>query len=508
MEQETELGEEKINIGLQGKEIESYIFDNEGIQVLAKIIYQPNDFVLHYNIIVKGLSEGTRIVLNNLRGELITTVKLDITDIMDPRKKDEVKRKFETRAEILLSKNFPNISESDKKILITYLVQNSLGLGDLEAPLHDEKLEEIVINSSKEPVWVYHKKYGWCKTNIYVKSEETIYDYASMIGRRIGKQISILNPLMDAHLSSGERVNATLYPVSAFGNTLTIRKFAKNPWTIPYLIQLNCITPKVAALIWLCIQNELSLLVTGGTGSGKTSFLNAISCLIPANQRIISIEDTRELTLPDFLQWVPLTTREPNSEGKGEVTMLDLLVNSLRMRPDRIIVGEIRKQREAEILFEAMHTGHSVYATLHADNAEETITRLTTPPINIPHAMLDSLAGIVVQFRHRRLNIRRTLEFAEVQKEGKVNILYRWDLKKDKLQEVGKINTLEKTLNLYCGMTEKEIEEDINQKAEIFEWMVRKKYNGVNEVGKIVSHYYIEPDEVLDAARKNANWVF
>ncbi|MFN3909877.1 MAG: type II/IV secretion system ATPase subunit [Candidatus Anstonellaceae archaeon] len=502
------MKEKEMEIETQGKEVESYVFDNDGIQNIAKIVYYPNDFVLHYNIIVRGLSEGTKLVLNNLRAELITTVKLDITDIMDPRKRDEVRRKFESRAEFLLSKHFPNISENDKRILIIYLIQNSLGLGDLEAPLHDEKLEEIVINSSKDPVWVYHKKYGWCKTNIYIKTEDAIYDYASLIGRRIGKQINILNPLMDAHLSSGERVNATLYPISSFGNTLTIRKFAKNPWTIPYLIELNCINSRVAALIWLCIQNELSLLVTGGTGSGKTSFLNAISCLIPANQRIISIEDTRELTLPDFLQWVPLTTREPNSEGKGEVTMLDLLVNSLRMRPDRIIVGEIRKQREAEILFEAMHTGHSVYATLHADNAEETVTRLTTPPINIPIQMLDSLAGVVVQFRHRRLNIRRTLEFAEISKGGQVNILHRWDLKKDRLIEISKPNRLAKTLNLYSGLTEQEIEEDMNQKALILDWMVKKRYSSVNEVGKIVSHYYIEPEEVINAAKKNANWVF
>ncbi|MFA5108525.1 MAG: type II/IV secretion system ATPase subunit [Candidatus Micrarchaeia archaeon] len=491
-----------------GKEIESYVFDNEGIQVMASVIYHPDDFVLHYNLAVRGLSEGTRLVLNTLRGELITTVKLDVTDIMDPRKRDEVKKKFEARAQVLLAKHFPSLSESDKKILIAYLIQNSLGLGDLEAPLHDEKLEEVVINSSKDPVWVYHKKYGWCKTNIVVKSEDAIYDYAAMIGRKIGKQINILSPLMDAHLSSGERVNATLYPVSAFGNTLTIRKFAKNPWTLPYLIELNCISPRVAALIWLSIQNELSLLVSGGTGSGKTSFLNAISCLIPANQRVISIEDTRELTLPSFLQWVPMSTREPNAEGKGEVSMLDLLVNSLRQRPDRIIVGEIRKQREAEILFEAMHTGHSVYATLHADNAAETITRLTTPPIAMPKETLDSLAGIVVQFRHRRLNIRRTLEFAEVQKGGNVNVLQRWDLKKDKLSEVGKMTTLADTLNLYSGLTQKEIDDDLAQKSKILEWMTKKKYRDVNSVGSIVSHYYMNPDEVSAAAVKNANWVF
>ncbi|MCX8194861.1 MAG: type II/IV secretion system ATPase subunit [Candidatus Micrarchaeota archaeon] len=486
--------------------IDSYVFDNEGIQVLARIISKKGEFVPVYEVNVRELSEGTRLVLNTLRGELITTVKLDITEIMDPKKRDEVKKKFEQRSLYLLSKHFPTLSEADKKVLTAYLLQNSLGLGELEPLLHDEHLEEIAINSSTEPVWIYHKKYGWCKTNITLKSEEAVYDIAAMIGRRIGKQINVLTPVMDAHLSSGDRVNATLYPVSSFGNTLTIRKFSKNPWTIPYLIELNCISPQVAGLIWLCIQNELSLLVSGGTGSGKTSFLNAISCLIPANQRIISIEDTRELTLPKFLQWIPLVTREPNAEGKGEVTMLDLLVNSLRMRPDRIIMGEVRKQREAEILFEAMHTGHSVYATLHADNAAETITRLTTPPIDLPRDTLSSLSGIVVQFRHRRLNVRRTLEFAEVQKKGDINILYRWDIKTDKINEVGNMVTLAATLSLYAGLTQKEIEQDVAEKAKILSWMVKKGYKSINQVGAIVSQYYMNPEEILSLAVKNADW--
>ena len=486
--------------------LDSYVYDNEGIQVLAKIFTKTGEFVPQYEVNVRELSEGTRLVLNTLKGELITTVKLDITDIIDPKKRDEVKNKFESRANFLLSKHFPTLSEADKKVLTAYLLQNSLGLGDLEPLMHDNALEEVAINSSAEPVWVYHKKYGWCKTNVHLKSEESIYDVSAMIGRRIGKQINTLNPVMDAHLSTGDRVNATMFPVSSFGNTITIRKFSRNPWTIPYLIELNCISPSVAGLIWLCMQNELSLLVAGGTGSGKTSFLNAMSCLIPANQRIISIEDTRELTLPTFLQWVPMVTREPNAEGKGEITMLDLLVNSLRQRPDRIIVGEVRKQREAEILFEAMHTGHSVYATLHADNASEAMTRLTTPPISMPKESLSALSGVVVQFRHRRLNIRRTLEFAEVQKGGDINSLYRWDVKSDKINEVGKMVTLSATLSLYSGLTQREIDQDVSDKAKIFSWMVKKGYKSVNTVGSIVSQYYMNSDAVLSLAAKNADW--
>lgn len=491
----------------EGKVIDSYFFECDRIPVNVRIL-QTKDFVPHYEVLIPGLGEGTKIVLNTLKGELITTVKLDITEIIDPKKAEEVKRKFEAKAMQVLEKHFPALSEETKKVLSSYLIQNTLGLGDLEPPMHDEKLEDIVINNATEPVWVYHKKHGWCKTNIRIKTEDAIYDYAAMIGRKVGRQINILTPLMDAHLPTGDRVNASLFPISAFGNTLSIRKFSRNPWTITTLVELNCLSSKLAALLWLCVQNELSLIISGGTGAGKTSFLNALSGLIPPTQRIVSIEDTRELTLPTFLQWVALVTREPNPEGKGEITMLDLLVNSLRMRPDRILVGEVRRQREAEILFEAMHTGHSVYATLHADTAMETITRLTNPPINVPKAVLDALSGIVVTFRHRRLGIRRILEFAEIEKGGDVNILYRWDIKTDKIQEVGKMFALANTLSLYAGMSMKEIEDDIREKAEIINWMVRKKYRDVNQVGEIVSRYYIDPESVVEKAEKNADWVF
>jgi flagellar protein FlaI len=230
--------------------------------------------------------------------------------------------------------------------------------------------------------------------------------------------------------------------------------------------------------------------------------------LIPSNQRIVTIEDTRELTLPSFLHWVPMTVREANPEGKGEVTMLDLMVNALRQRPDRIIVGEIRRQREAEVMFEAMHTGHSVYATIHADNSEQTISRLTNPPINVPKAMLDALSGVVVAFRHRRFNIRRVLEFAEVDNDGEANVLYRWDVKSDRVKGVSKMSRLAQTLSLYAGLDEKEIEADVEQKVNILNWMVKNNYDDVDQVGRIVSHYYVEPSEVLDAVNKNKAWDF
>jgi len=466
MKKPEEAAENKRGSGNKGR-LASYSFKSEGIPVEVKIL-KTNDYTPHYEITIPGIAEGTKLILETkLKAEMITEVKLDISEILDPKKYSQLKSRFLEVAKRILSRNFPSLAEDKKEILAVYLLQNTLGLGEIEGLLADENLEEIVVNNAKEPVWIYHKQFGWCKTNIRLKNEQTVYDYAATIARKVGRQINVLNPTLDAHLPTGDRVNATLFPISSYGNTITIRKFSKNPWTISTFIKLKMVTPEVAGLIWLCMQNELSLLVTGGTGSGKTSFLNAISGFIPANQRIVSIEDTRELTLPSFLHWVPMVVREPNPEGKGEITMLDLMVNALRQRPDRILVGEIRRQREAEVMFEAMHTGHSVYATLHADNAEQTISRLTNPPINIPSEMLDALAGMVVTFRHRRFNIRRVLEFAEISKDGKANVIHRWNVKTDTVKQVGKMNRLAETLALYAGLSETEIRDSVAEKAKI-----------------------------------------
>jgi flagellar protein FlaI len=436
-----------------------------------------------------------------------------MSEILDPKAMESIKERFEMKASEVIAKEFPNLPQEQKDFLVGTLLHEMLGLGRIEIMLEDPELEEIVINSSAEPAWVYHKKHGWLKTNIMVPSEAQIYNYASIIGRKVGRQITNLTPLMDAHLLTGDRVNSTLFPISSRGNTITIRKFAREPWTIIHFIdpKANTLSKEVASLMWLCIEYELNILIAGGTASGKTSLLNAIMAFMPPNQRIISIEDTRELLLPDFLHWIPLTTRQPNPEGKGEITMLDLVINSLRMRPDRVILGEIRRQKEAEVLFEAMHTGHSVYSTVHADRVEQVKRRLTTPPISVAEELLEALHLVVVQFRHRRKNIRRTFEVAEVipvtSPEGGTGIstglLYRWNPKTDKLEKSWKSVRLFDEVKMHTGMSDKEISEDILQKENILQWMLDNKINTVNTVGKIIAEYYNDKNRVIDAARTN-----
>lgn len=495
-------------------EVVRYKYDvvADEVPALVEVVDSRKEFIPVYRIKYPLIGPGTSAVLDSVREKLIASITLSGGEILDPKVLEGLQSKFKYEAYTHLNALLPDLGEADIKILGGHLVHEMIGLGDLEILLADPYLEEIVINCAKEPVNVYHKKFGWLATNIRIEDEKKVYEFSQLIARRVGRQISTLSPLLDAHLISGDRVNSTLFPVSTKGNTMTIRKFARDPWTVIDFIdpQVNTISKRVAAFLWLCLQYEMNLLIAGGTGSGKTSLLNALTPFFPPSQRIISIEDTRELQLPNFLHWVPLTTRLPNSEGKGEVGMLDLMVNSLRMRPDRILVGEVRKGAEAEVLFEAMHTGHAVYATFHADTASQVYRRFINPPINIAPSMFEALHLVCVQFRHRRLGIRRTFEIAEVlpasessRDEGvKMNILYKWKPLTDTVEADHESSRLAYELERHTGMSSQEMEKDLQEKEMVLEWLLSNKVNRIDAVGKVISEYYRNRDVVVEVVSK------
>jgi len=467
--------------------IDTYELNVNNIVVDVSITTKEDEPVPIYQISITNISDTTKIILEKIRDEFVAEETKTLTEEASIY---NIQEQFKEKILKLLAKYFPNAERKTMDMLINYILQQNIGLGNLDIMLKDTNLEEIVINNANEPVWVYHRRYGWLKTNVLIPTESRIRHYSTIIGRDVGKEITLLNPLMDAHLKTGDRVNATLSPISSKGNTITIRKFAVKPWAITDFIKERTISYEGAALLWIAVQNELSIIVTGGTASGKTSMLNAISNFFPPNQRIISMEDTRELALPKLLHWVPLETRLPNPEGKGGIEMLDLIVNSLRMRPDRIIVGEIRRKREAEVLFEAMHTGHSVYGTLHANNARETINRLTNPPIDLPKQILSALSLIVVQHINRRTGRRRTLQIAEVLPNGDARLLMQSNPIRDTLEIVNEPLTIIETLNLYTGLSKSDIYADLQSKIAILNWMVSRNIIDVNKIGLIMSKYY------------------
>ena len=490
--------------------LESYKIEHGKIQAPVSIIKDSNDFVLQYKVEMPQLDISSVVLIEELRHRLISDVKVKIEEIIDPKSYFQIKERYEEAADKILEKECPDMPPITREVMKSYLVSSMVGIGQFDVLLSDQNLEEIALNEANQPAWVYHKKFGWLKTNIMPKSENETQNYAAIIGRRIGREITNLHPLMDARLPTGDRVNATIFPVSTQGNTLTIRKFARKPWTTTDFLspEVNTLNFEVASLLWLAIQYELNILIAGGTGSGKTSMLNALTPFIPPNQRVVSIEDTRELKLPEFLHWIPLATRSPNPEGKGGVSMLDLMVNSLRMRPDRIMVGEVRRGAEAEVLFEAMHTGHSVYSTIHADTVEQTYKRLVNPPINVPATMLESLHLILVQFRQRRLNLRRTFEVAEIkftEEKNPINLIYKWVARDDKLVPVNPSNRVYNELEARAGMDPKDIKKDLKNKQEILKWMYKNKINDITDFGKIVSSYYMDESSVLDLVKKGGN---
>ncbi len=498
---------------IKGRTLKIEKFKVDTVPAEARIVKPFGEQRPAYDISIPCFGPYTQVFLDELRDHIAEKVPIEVEEITDEKKSKLLKKRFFEKAYEELEKYFSTADIEMNKILAGMLLHSMYGLGIIEILMADNELEEIAINSAKTPVTVYHKEYGWLKTNISMKSEEEIANYSAQIARKAGREITNLNPILDAHLITGDRVNASLSPISSLGNTITIRRFARKPWTIvDFIGKSHTMNIEMASLLWLAMQYEMSILIAGGTASGKTSTLNSLCAFIPSYHRIISIEDVREIMLPEHMKWnwVPMTTRNPNPEGLGGVEMLELMQTSLRMRPDRIILGEIRRQREAEVLFEAMHTGHSVYSTLHANSAQQVLRRLLEPPIALPSLEVAGLDLIVVQYRDRKTNRRRTYEISEIESgtskdQLTLNTIFKWDPRNDSWETLNPAVKLMGNLNLHTGMTEKEIIKDLEDRATVLKWMLKKNLNDIDSVGTVMTKYYADAKKVVQAAKKNAS---
>src|SRR3989338_1692732 len=265
----TQSGFTRVVSSRQALSIDTYPIESDNVKLDVSILQKPEDFVLHYYLNFPEYGEGTKALLANLKRNIISEASFKTDNLLDPKFVVSLKEKFRVNAERILKTENPKIDENTKRVLIGDLIHEMLGLGKIEFLLADGNLEEIVVNSAKEPVWVYSKKYGWLKTNVLLSSEEEIQNFASIIARRVGKQITILNPLLDAHLITGDRANSTLFPISSAGNTLTIRRFRRDPWTVTDFIKTRTVNSEIMALMWLAMQYELNIIISGGTASGK-----------------------------------------------------------------------------------------------------------------------------------------------------------------------------------------------------------------------------------------------
>nr|WP_240910723.1 ATPase, T2SS/T4P/T4SS family [Thermococcus sp. MV11] len=331
------------------------VLDAYGNVRILKVKGEP---VPIYEIRLPKLSRDEEELFLRIKDRAITELQIDPAAFPTL---EERRRVFMNAVRKMIKEEAPHFSEGRVEILAEMIVQQMIGYGKLDPLVRDDNLEEIMVIGNNRPVYVWHRRFNMCKTNVVFEDEKEILNIIERIAREVGRRIDQQSPLLDARLPDGSRVNATIPPISLDGPTITIRKFKKDPLTIIDLIKYGTMNTEIAALLWIFVDGlgvkPANVLVAGGTGSGKTTTLNSLGMFIPPSERVITIEDTAELQLP-VEHWVRLETRPPNVEGKGEITMDDLVKNTLRMRPDRIIVGEVRGP-EARTMFTAMNTGHN-----------------------------------------------------------------------------------------------------------------------------------------------------
>ena len=465
-----------------------------------------NEIIPQYEVTKQEYSSEERILLGEMRENL---VDLAIS----------TGENFHVSEENLLAdiRNFLfmrlNTQNENKNIQTDYLdslsrkfLRDIIGYGQIDPLIQDDELEEIMIIGTSKPIFVYHRKYGMMKTNITFSDEQEIRDLIDSIARQINRRIDQESPILDGRLHDGSRINATIPPVSPDGPSLTIRKFRRDPLTIIDLINSKTISLDLAGFLWLCIDalgvKSANAIISGGTSSGKTTTLNALSAFINPNERIITIEDTLELQIPHE-HVIRMETRPANVEGKGELTMNDLVKNSLRQRPDRIIVGEVRAG-EAITLFTALNTGHSGFGTLHSNDARETITRLTNEPMSVPEIMIQAIDFIIMQKRiytPSGVSFRRISEVAEVvgMEEGTVqlNRIFEWNPEKDTVENIGiTSNTLQQIAAL-SGKSITELKSEIENRKIVLKHMINQNIRSVDEVNGVIELYYKNPQKVL-----------
>jgi len=387
-----------------------------------------------------------------------------------------------------------------------YALRDLVGLGPIDPLLRDPYLEDISFNGVGQPVFVWHQKYEYIPSNIIVASEEALNDYIMRLAYLAGKHVSIAFPIVDAILPGGHRMAATYArEVSPSGGSLVIRKFREEPITIVDLISSRVLSSEMAAYLWLLIEYKRPILISGGTGVGKTTLLNAVLSFVKPGLKIVTIEDIPELRLQHD-NWVRLTSRESYAleSGGRPITLFDLVKLSLRYRPDYIVVGEIRGE-EANVLFQAIATGHGGATTLHAESFEFAVKRLASPPINVPPAYLALIDAFVLIKRvvkrlpDGRITLSRRVEsITEIKDYDNYKQISSWIPESDGFTlSINDSSTLRHIATM-SGVSLDELVGEVQKRASVLNAMVEKRIRSSTEVSGVIYRYYYNPTAVLD----------
>ncbi|MHC3437531.1 type II/IV secretion system ATPase subunit [Natrialbaceae archaeon A-gly3] len=404
---------------------------------------------------------------------------------------------------VLLEEDSDTLNEYQVEKLLYLLKRDFIGYERIDGIKHDINVEDISCDGYNSPVFVYHSEYEQIISNVY-HGEKELDDFVVKLAQRSGKGISKRLPQVDATLPDGSRAQLTLgTEVSDHGTNYTIRQFKDVPFTPVDLINWNTFSLDEMAFLWLCIENHKSLIFAGGTASGKTTSLNAVSLFIPSNTKIVSIEDTREVELPQR-NWIASITRPSFSDDdQGDVDEFDLLEAALRQRPDYIVMGEIRGE-EGRTLFQVMSTGHTTYTTFHADSVDEVLKRFTTDPINVSKTMFTALdlVSIQTQTRVQGRKVRRNKSLTEINhyeaENDEINVqdVYQWQAETDEYLKMGDSNTLE-TIKFDRGWKQEKLEEELFKRRVILAYLIKNGLNTYAEVAATVQAYINDSETIL-----------
>ncbi len=467
------------------------------------IIQDPKTGEHKYILDELQLDTMERGVYNRILEVLLAEMGSPKEEIPDPRKFfAEEAKKIVDKYRITLGW-LPDVSWY--KILY-HAERDLVGFGKIDPLMHDPNIEDISCDGVNKSVYIWHRKFESIETNIQFESDEDLDNLVVKLVHMSGKHVSSAFPIVDASLPGKHRL-AVAYrrEITPFGTAFTIRKFRDDPYSIIDLINIGTFTEDMAAYLWICLENRASVMVLGGTAAGKTTALNALGCLIKPGSKIMTIEETAELNL-SHENWVSLIARQSYGLGGsnvGEVALFDLVKTCMRHRPDLMIVGEVRGQ-EAYVLFQALATGHGGMCTMHAENVQSAVRRLTQKPMDISPAYIP-LMNIVMSVQRVHLvkegekrAFRRVLSVNEIVDADNFKNPFKWDPVKDEQEVNLESSFLLENISERLGITREALIEEMKRRANVLRWMRKQDIRSYKEVANIIAEYYARSQEVYE----------
>jgi flagellar protein FlaI len=462
-----------------------------------------------YEVIEPQLTADESDVLDLLKETLVASVER-MTEEDEAGKEKYLRRMTEE----LMAKLNITLHPISKERVMYYVLRDFTGYRAVDVMMIDPNVEDLSCDGVGVPLYVYHRKYGSIRSSLKFEKENELDGFVVWLAQRCGKHISVASPLLDATIPDGSRLQATLGKhVTKRGSSFTIRRFKENPFTPLDLLKFKTMSTEMMAYLWIGIEHGQSMLVCGGTASGKTTTLNAVLLFIPPQMKIVSIEDTRELNLPHE-NWVPGLTREGfggksavTGKASGEIDMFDLLTAAMRQRPQYLMVGEVRG-KEAYVVFQAMATGKTCYSTFHAEDVQAMVHRMENDPINLPRALVTALNIVLLQAQVKvgtkmTRRVKSLTEIVGIDPETNeliTNSVYTWNPADDTFNYSGHSYVYEK-VRMARNWAPREMEREIKRRVDILEYMKMTGIDSHKRVATIISAYYKDPDKVMKEVR-------